>query len=549
MNSLNLLDKNRRLDIILYGVLLSLALLMGMYRVDESGPLWPDGPRYANGAAMIRDWLLSDRLLEPFAFARENYCQYPGFSIPYHPPVYPALMGLTFAVVGVSYVTARFFIAICLGLSSLYFFGIMRKLQAGRAQAFIGSILFLLTPEIARWARDTMSEIPALMFILGGSYFLLKGLGSGRPGWCWAAFGMAQLSFLSRMTSAGVLPGWYLASLWMGKMRGSIRKHMILAGTVYLGISIVWVWFAIGYSKYEMVENHARTRVSFLSWDNISFYPSHLPSMAGWGVMIASVAAAVFFLCFLKRQKYKSLPMFWTSWFISFYVFQLVQSTNEQRYFIFALPSLIGLATFWFGNHSPKIVKRAMAPLFLVLLVLSSAVEIASIPQGIVGFDRVARTLNGFKQPGNVLLACYQDSEFMFRYRATSPLVQRTLVRADRTLAIRLSDWAAIQPRILVRNMDDFINILVRGRIRYLLTCTPALLLNEDRTEEMVLAHNWAKCNPDKFRMIETFPLILHKPENCRQLFLWEYLGQLPAGKSELPVIIPTAELELSSSD
>lgn len=94
-------------------LLIVVALVIGMWNVSESGPKWPDGPRYANGAAMIHDWILSGELLHPYEFAKKNYTQYPGFSIPYHPPGYPGLMALWFLGVGMSYASARCFVALC----------------------------------------------------------------------------------------------------------------------------------------------------------------------------------------------------------------------------------------------------------------------------------------------------------------------------------------------------------------------------------------------------------------------------------------------------
>ncbi len=71
------MDKERLLKVlkntIVPSTLLMAALWVGLYRVDESGPLHSDASRYANGAAMIHDWLRSDSFLRPYAFAQENY--------------------------------------------------------------------------------------------------------------------------------------------------------------------------------------------------------------------------------------------------------------------------------------------------------------------------------------------------------------------------------------------------------------------------------------------------------------------------------------------
>jgi hypothetical protein len=89
-------------------VFTTLAFSFCLYRVDESGSLWPDAPRYTNAGAMMQDWVASGRLLEPLRFAKENYSHYPGFSVPYHPPGYPAATGTgVLALVGVVVVLAQ----------------------------------------------------------------------------------------------------------------------------------------------------------------------------------------------------------------------------------------------------------------------------------------------------------------------------------------------------------------------------------------------------------------------------------------------------------
>ncbi|MDQ3816727.1 MAG: hypothetical protein M3362_03420, partial [Acidobacteriota bacterium] len=114
--------KSRTLDLTAGGALMSVALLIGCFHVYSSGTLWPDGPQYANAAAMIHDWLTSSNLSHPFAFAQGNYAQYPAFHLPFHPPAYPTLLGLFFFTTGVSYVTARVFVAICLGVAGYFFY-------------------------------------------------------------------------------------------------------------------------------------------------------------------------------------------------------------------------------------------------------------------------------------------------------------------------------------------------------------------------------------------------------------------------------------------
>src|SRR5689334_12905789 len=103
-------------------VIALVALWIGCAGYQDSGPLWPDSPQYLNAAVMIRDWIFSQEFQHPFQFAARNYARYPAFHLPYHPPVYPGLLGVFFAIAGVSYITARVFVALCLGVAGCSFF-------------------------------------------------------------------------------------------------------------------------------------------------------------------------------------------------------------------------------------------------------------------------------------------------------------------------------------------------------------------------------------------------------------------------------------------
>ena len=97
-------------------------LVIGLHNLSQSGPqLLEDGPRYANNGAMVHDWLLLGDYLHPVEFAHTNYVRYPAHSIPYHPPGYAVMLGLWFTVFGLSYASARAFVAFCLGLAVCFF--------------------------------------------------------------------------------------------------------------------------------------------------------------------------------------------------------------------------------------------------------------------------------------------------------------------------------------------------------------------------------------------------------------------------------------------
>ena len=172
-----------------------IALAIGLFGLRHSGEQWlNDGPRYCNNGAMVHDWLVSGDLLDPVGFAKENYVKYPAHSIPYHPPGYAFLLGTWFLATGMSYASARCFIALCLGVGLCFFYGILRRQGVVPWMAVCASLLLATSPEVGRWSRSAMSEIPGMLFILAGSYCFVRSVDTGRERWCWLAFSLPSMT-------------------------------------------------------------------------------------------------------------------------------------------------------------------------------------------------------------------------------------------------------------------------------------------------------------------------------------------------------------------
>jgi hypothetical protein len=313
---------------------------------------------------------------------------------------------------------------------------------------------------------------------------------------------------------------------------------------LYLVAGASWVHFIAGFSKYEMIENAAATRVFRFSWENLTFYPACLPAMVGWGTLALALAGA---LATLRRRTACSGGLFWLCWLLSYAAYQWTFAANEQRYFLFALPAFPGLAAYLFRPGLSWASRHGLAACLVGLVLIANTVQLRQLPSGLTGYEAVAQRLAALDRPGNILLACHDDQDLIFRYRAWAPAVQRLLLRGDRTLAVRLPNYAAgSQVRPIALSFDDVVDVLRRGRVRYLVTIGPASG-HEDRTEEMLLAHHTARALPESFAFMASFPLTIAYTEPGRryEVFLWEFREPLPEGPCELPVVIPTANLEI----
>lgn len=546
-------------DVISCFLLLMAALLIGCFNLSRSGTLWPDGPQYANAAVMIHDWILSGDLLHPYQFAQRQYIQYPAFHLPFHPPAYPFLLALFFLPAGVSYLSARVFVALCLGMAGCFFYAILRHMNTGRMVALGCALVLLTIPEVTRWSRDTMSEVPALAFVLAGSYFFLRWLESNKFIHCFMAFALAEVAFLSRVITAGVIPVWFLFII-LTRRKSKLRTlPLLLLTVIYLLVNAGWTVFVSRFSKYEMGFGGSSAIVAknhLLSWETVSFYLFLLPDIAGWGTLVIAALGLVGALFLWKREV---LGIYWVSWLMASCAFLFVlRLVPEPRYFFYILPAFPGLAAMLFSERMNRTVRTWIAPGLLGLCLVINLIYLKHIPRGVLGYESVAQQLAQTNIPGNIMSLGWANQDFIFRYQASKPNVKRQIIRGDRTLAMRLDGYGGfsggvkVEPIIIADNSQEVLEILRRGRVRFLITYVPDDPQRDDRTPEMLLAHEVAQSLPESFTLYGKFPLSINYADDRRtaepltgQIFVWQFLEELPANSSELPVEIPTADLIL----
>ena len=533
------------------------ALAIGLYGVGDSGELWlEDGARYCNNGAMVHDWLLSDQLLDPVSFAKANYAQYPAHSVPYHPPGYAVLLGSWFLTVGFSYASARCFTALCFAVGLCFFHAILRRQGVVAWVALCATLILATSPETARWSRSAMSETPAMTFILAASYCFFRFTQTDRARWSWLAFLLAGIAFFCRVSSAGVLPAWFLFVLVTQGVRRVFSLCMTVPAIIYLVIGAGWCKFMSGFAAIEVRLSLFEALSTSLSIENLTVWFQGLPVMVGWITLGAALIGAGW--AFYDPSK-RAFAWFWSFWFLGCYGLTVAQSGFfETRYFIFSVPAICALSVAFLPTRFSSSLWRSVAVLPLGAAIAANVVMLFGMPQGLRGYQEVAGQLAKQELPGHILSAVWYDSDLIFRYRCQVQEQDRQVIRGDRVLAIRMPSYANAESRLLVESPEEVLGIIQQGRIRYLLTCsaTPSSAAADDkRTTEMVLAHRTAIGLPEQFTLISRSPLLISRSDAVfpwspklksrrEEIFLWRFEGELPEGESELPVRIPTAGIE-----
>ena len=538
-----------------------IALMVGCVGVSRSGPLWVDAPQYANAAAMIRDWVRSGQLLHPFEFARQNYAQYPAFSIPYHPPGYPAMLGAFFLASGVSYESARVFIALLLGVAGCGFFAILRRFAVDRGPAFASTVLLITMPEVAKWSRDTMSEIPALAFVLLATFGLLRWLETSRYRDAFLAFGFATLAFFSKLNVIGALLAWPVWVLLRGQWRKLVSPSLLIPACVFATVVVAWTNFFIPFARFETQIGLTPAELAAARMAGSNFRPNAdlwtylraVPDTTGWVLLIAALIGSGLAL---RRTELRRAAAMWIAWFAGYLTFLLVLPLHfEARYFTFALPAIPALVALIFLVRPDRRVVGMFGYALVAAAFIENIVRLGHQTSGVVGYESVARRLASLNDPGNVLVSTPFQNDLIFRYRAASPNSKRHFVRGDRSITIRLSDYvpAAIRSRVLVSTPDRFADLVRRGRVRYVVTLGPrqAAEVGRDTLDEMVIAARSVAALPGEFAPVDSFFLDFQAlaPEAKTWIYIWAYRHPLPEGPSEIPILIPTARFTFRPGD
>ena len=113
------------------------------------------------------------------AWLRDYFVHFPALSMPYHPPLFPAVEALFYAAFGVSPVSARLAVAGFVAGAVLLFFHQVRSLNKNSYVAAACVLIFFSLPLTQMLSADVMLELPALFWVLASTVFIARQEESG----------------------------------------------------------------------------------------------------------------------------------------------------------------------------------------------------------------------------------------------------------------------------------------------------------------------------------------------------------------------------------
>lgn len=156
---------------------IALALLFALLGLRGAGngvPMFPDASRHALNGALLHDMVRDGEHARPVEYARRYYSRLPAISLPYHPPVFPAMEAVAFSLFGVSHETARVVVALTIFLSALLFYQLVLESHGSRTVAAVAAGVFLSIPHAQWLGQDVMLEFPSLMFVFAALLYLWR---------------------------------------------------------------------------------------------------------------------------------------------------------------------------------------------------------------------------------------------------------------------------------------------------------------------------------------------------------------------------------------
>ena len=419
---------------------IALALLFALLGLRGAGngvPMFPDAARHALNGALLHDMVRDGEYARPVEYVYRYYSRLPAISLPYHPPLFPAMEAVAFALFGVSHEMARIVVALTVFLSALLFCQLVLESHGSRTVAVVAAGVFLSIPHAQWLGQDVMLEFPSLMFVFAAllclrrtaerpsSWFLwlLFVVLSGAAIWTkqHAAFLVAipvgWLILRGRWRELGRFPPWAAS----GALAGIGFGLLMVSGLIQAGSNKTWTTKPIR----ETLPHH------------IGLYSGVLLHQLGWiATGLVAVAALAYVVRKLTRRQAEPANDFYVAWLGAAIGLVLVLKPSEPRYLIYGYPPLIVLGfTFVHDLLAPR-VSTLVRSATLVAVALLVAVPNLSRPAYFVqGYNEAVRAVKS-SGPRRVLYCGPWNGSFIFAMRVADPAGDTGVIREDKVRAM-----------------------------------------------------------------------------------------------------------------
>jgi hypothetical protein len=393
-----------------------------------------DAARHAMNGAFVRDLVASGQVTHPIQYGKYYYGHLPALSLPFHPPLFPAIESVFFWIFGVNLFAARLAVALATAASAILLFRLIVGTHQAPWLALCVTSTFCLWREAQVVSADVMLEFPAMAFTLGALTCLKSMIGeNGR--WRWLLFALlAGCAVWTKQHALflGAAPFLYavLVGQWKSLLRWRLWVALVLLGMQVIALSALAIPFrGTGVDQVSIVYDTGNIFVR-----NVTYYASFLRSTIGLipTIFLAGAVAAAFFGPGRKRNA------LYLAWGVSAFGLLLLIVPFSGRYLFFTLPAIILIAYETLARLAGRIVgaRYAWCAPAAAALVCSVA-GLRTPPVFLRGPAQAADALvDG--APRRVLYCGSTDGNFTFETRARDPRINTIVISGDKLPAAEL---------------------------------------------------------------------------------------------------------------
>lgn len=405
-----------------------------MQGAGAGGVVRTDAARHALNGALILDWARGGHLADPLGYAARYYAYWPALSIPYHPPLFPALESVVYLAFGVDGWSARLAVALATALSVALLWRLVRATQHSHVVAFASIVTFFTMPASGRCAQDVMLEFPALALVLGA--LLVVPLTDA--GWTWRrslGFGLIasaavwtkqQTLFLALVpfTFALLTRRW---SWW-----ASPRCWVAVAAPAAAYVGLEALAQASGGEPLKRLASFDALSATIVV--NLAMYVQALGASLGVALIAFGIGVAGYGLwdARSRRDDRRTDALLW-AWLLAGLLIILPGRWATTRYLFFVLPPIAVIASVGVFRFSSRLVPSTTAAGLLVVLAVGHAgARLNPSPEVLRGPTEVADLLA--PETRRVLYCGYTDGHFIFALRAAAgrPDAGHLVIRCDK---------------------------------------------------------------------------------------------------------------------
>ena len=393
-----------------------------------------DAARHAMNGAFVHDYLRSGQIAHPIQFGKEYYGRLPALSMPYHPPLFPAIEALFFFVFGVNLLAARLAVALAVGACALLLYRLVESTHHSELLALCTTVTALSLWNSQLVATDVMLEYPAMAFALAALYCLHDrdyGYPLGRA-LLFALLGAAAVWTKQFAVFLLAVPPLYFVAT--GRWRLLFARNFWISSALFaLAVkalaSLSAPFHQTGVSQVPL----APESIWWVANHNLAYYGQAIGrGLHGWPGLFA-LAAAVLLIWLVLRGAWKGLKIeLYIAWIVAMVAVLMVVGAHSTRYLFFVCPPVLVAAYAFVLRGSETLLGPARA--WRVPAALAAAWFISGWwfhPEFLRGPAEAASVVVQ-SAPERVLYGGDADGSFIFAVRTLDPQFRTTVIPAEK---------------------------------------------------------------------------------------------------------------------